>query len=100
LRKFIEDEEIKRGYLYTSTPVMAKSDLYKISGHWQHYKDDMFVMNVGKEKFALRPMTCPFQFILYKRKPRSYKDLPLKYAEISALFQNIHIVPVESPGIP
>ena len=88
LRKFIEDEEIKRGYLYTSTPVMAKSDLYKISGHWQHYKDDMFVMNVGKEKFALRPMTCPFQFILYKRKPRSYKDLPLKYAEISALFRN------------
>ena len=88
LRKFIEDEEIKREYLYTSTPVMAKSDLYKISGHWQHYKDDMFVMDVRGEAFALRPMTCPFHFVLYKRKPRSYKDLPLKYAEISALFRN------------
>lgn len=88
LRKFIEDEEIKRGYLYTSTPVMAKSDLYKISGHWQHYKDDMFIMNVKGEDFALRPMTCPFHFVLYKRKPRSYKDLPLKYAEIAALFRN------------
>jgi len=88
LRKFIEDEEIKRGYLYTSTPVMAKSDLYKISGHWQHYKDDMFVLDVRGEAFALRPMTCPFHFVLYKRKPRSYKDLPLKYAEIAALFRN------------
>tara|TARA_Y100000310_G_scaffold338987_1_gene430219 strand:+ start:63 stop:1355 length:1293 start_codon:yes stop_codon:yes gene_type:complete len=88
LRRFIEDEEIKRGYLYTSTPVMAKSDLYKISGHWQHYKDDMFFMNVRGEDFALRPMTCPFQFVLYKRKPRSYKDLPLKYAEIASLFRN------------
>jgi threonyl-tRNA synthetase len=88
LRRFIEEEEIKRGYLYTSTPVMAKSDLYKVSGHWQHYRDDMFVMNVRGEDFALRPMTCPFQFILYKRKPRSYKDLPLKYAEIAALFRS------------
>ena len=88
LRRFIEDEELRRGYLYTSTPVMAKSDLYKLSGHWQHYKDDMFVMNVGKDKFALRPMTCPFHFILYKRKPRSYKDLPIKYAEIATLFRN------------
>jgi threonyl-tRNA synthetase len=88
LRKFIEDEELKRGYLYTSTPVMAKSDLYKISGHWQHYKDDMFTMDVRGEAFALRPMTCPFQFALYKRKPRSYKDLPLKYAEIATLFRN------------
>jgi threonyl-tRNA synthetase len=67
---------------------MAKSDLYKISGHWQHYKDDMFFMNVRGEDFALRPMTCPFQFVLYKRKPRSYKDLPLKYAEIASLFRN------------
>ena len=74
--------------MYTSTPIMAKSDLYKVSGHWQHYKDDMFVMNVGKDKFALRPMTCPFQFVLYKRKPRSYKDLPIKYAEIATLFRN------------
>lgn len=88
LRTFIEDEEIKRGYRYTSTPVMAKSDLYKVSGHWQHYKDDMFVMDLGKEKFALRPMTCPFQFVLYKRKSRSYKDLPIKYAEIANLFRN------------
>jgi threonyl-tRNA synthetase len=88
LRTFIEDEEIKRGYRYTSTPIMAKSDLYKISGHWQHYKDDMFVMDLGKEKFALRPMTCPFQFVLYKRKARSYKDLPIKYAEIADLFRN------------
>ena len=88
LRTFIEDEETKRGYRYTSTPVMAKSDLYKVSGHWQHYKDDMFVMDVGKEKFALRPMTCPFQFVLYKRKSRSYKDLPIKYAEIADLFRN------------
>lgn len=88
IERFITDEELKRGYLHTSTPVMAKSDLYKISGHWQHYKDDMFVMKVGKEEFALRPMTCPFQFVLYKRKPRSYKELPLKYAEISTLFRN------------
>lgn len=88
IEKFITDEELKRGYLHTSTPIMAKSDLYKISGHWQHYRDGMFVMDVGKEKFALRPMTCPFQFVLYKRKPRSYKDLPLKYAEIATLFRN------------
>ena len=88
LKRFIEDEEIKRGYLYTKTPVMAKSDLYKISGHWQHYKKDMFTLDVRGETFALRPMTCPFQFILYKRKPRSYKELPLKYAEISDLFRN------------
>ena len=88
LRRFIEDEELRRGYLYTQTPVMAKSDLYKVSGHWQHYKKDMFVLNVGNEEFALRPMCCPFQFILYKRKPRSYKDLPLKYAELADYFRN------------
>ena len=88
IERFIEDEELKRGYLHTSTPEIAKSDLYKISGHWQHYRDDMFVLDVGKEKFALRPMTCPFQFILYKRKPRSYRDLPLRYAEISTMFRN------------
>jgi len=88
IERFVTDEELKRGYEYTSTPVMAKSDLYKVSGHWQHYKDGMFVLNVGKEKFALRPMTCPFQFILYKRRPRSYKELPKKYAEISSLFRN------------
>jgi len=88
IEEFAMEEEIKRGYLHTSTPVMASSDLYKLSGHWQHFQNEMFVMDVGKKKFALRPMTCPFQFILYKRKPRSYKDLPLKYAEIATLFRN------------
>ncbi|MDP3966244.1 MAG: threonine--tRNA ligase [archaeon] len=88
IERFIVDEELKRGYEHTSTPVIAHSDLYKISGHWQHYKDGMFVLNVGKDEFALRPMTCPFQFVLYKRKPRSYKDLPKKYAEIATLFRN------------
>ncbi len=88
IERFIVDEELRRGYEHTSTPVMAKSDLYKISGHWQHYKDGMFVLPVGNEDFALRPMTCPFQFVLYKRKPRSYKDLPKKYAEIATLFRN------------
>lgn len=88
LERFITDEELKRGYEHTSTPIMAKSDLYKVSGHWQHYQKDMFKLNVGKETFALRPMTCPFQFILYKRKPRSYKDLPKRYAEIAQLFRN------------
>jgi len=88
IERFIVDEEIKRGYQYTSTPVMAKSDLYKISGHWQHYKEFMFIFKVGDEEFALRPMTCPFQFIIYKNKPKSYKELPIKYAEISNLFRN------------
>jgi threonyl-tRNA synthetase len=88
IERFVTDEEIKRGYLFTSTPVMAKSDLYKISGHWYKYRKDMFTLKIGNEDFALRPMTCPFQFILYKRKSRSYKDLPLKYAEIASLFRN------------
>lgn len=88
LERFVVDEELKRGYLHTSTPVMAKSDLYKISGHWQHYQDSMFSLKVRDEVFALRPMTCPFQFVIYKHKQRSYKDLPLKYAEISTLFRN------------
>jgi threonyl-tRNA synthetase len=88
IERFTVDEELKRGYEHTSTPIMAKSDLYKISGHWQHYKDDMFTLNVHGEDFALRPMTCPFQFVLFKRKPRSYKDLPKKYGEISQLFRN------------
>jgi threonyl-tRNA synthetase len=88
IERFIQDEELKRGYLYTETPIMAKSDLYKVSGHWQHYKELMFSFKVGDEVFALRPMTCPFQFIIYKSKSRSYKDLPLKYAEISDLFRN------------
>lgn len=87
LERFTIDEEIKRGYEHTSTPIMAKADLYKISGHWQHYKDSMFVLNINGEDYALRPMTCPFQFVLYKRKPRSYKDLPKKYAEIATLYR-------------
>ncbi len=88
IERFTVDEELKRGYLHVSTPLIAKSDLYKISGHWQHYKDGMFVMDVGGEKFALRPMTCPFHFVLYKSKPRSYKELPIRLAEISTLFRN------------
>ncbi len=88
IERFVIDEELKNGYEHTSTPVMAKSDLYKVSGHWQHYKDSMFILKVGNETLALRPMTCPFHFILYKRKPRSYKDLPKKYAEMSTLFRN------------
>ena len=87
MERFAIDEEIKRGYEHTSTPIMAKADLYKISGHWQHYKDSMFVLNINGEDYALRPMTCPFQFVLYKRKPRSYKDLPKKYAEIATLYR-------------
>jgi threonyl-tRNA synthetase len=88
MERFITDTELKRGYEHTRTPVLAKSDLYKISGHWQHYRDSMFSLDVGGETFALRPMTCPFQFIIYKSKPRSYKELPVKYAEISQLFRN------------
>ena len=87
IERFAIDEEIKRGYEHTSTPIMAKADLYKISGHWQHYKDSMFVLNINGEDYALRPMTCPFQFVLYKRKSRSYKDLPKKYAEIATLYR-------------
>ena len=88
IERFVVDEELKRGYLHTSTPVMASSDLYKISGHWQHYRDSMFVLDVRGDKFALRPMTCPFQFIIYKSRPRSYKELPIRYAEIATLFRN------------
>ena len=88
IERFIVDEELKRGYLHTSTPLMAKSDLYKVSGHWQHYQDSMFCINTGHDILALRPMTCPFHFILYKSKNRSYKELPLKYAEIATLFRN------------
>jgi len=88
LERFVVDEELKRGYQHTDTPVMAKADLYKISGHYAHYKDSMFILKIGEEEFALRPMTCPFQFIIYKSKQRSYKELPIKYAEISDLFRN------------
>jgi len=91
LQRFVEDEEEKRGWLLTKTPFMAKSDLYKISGHWDHYKDGMFVLGneeTDKEVFALRPMTCPFQYQAYLNEPRSYKDLPLRYNETSTLFRN------------
>lgn len=91
LQRFVEDEEERRGYLLTKTPLMAKSDLYKISGHWDHYKDGMFVLGDEEkddEVMALRPMTCPFQFQIYKSRQRSYRDLPLRYAETSTLFRN------------
>jgi threonyl-tRNA synthetase len=88
LERFIVDEELKRGYQHTSTPIIAKSDLYKISGHWDLYRDSMFQLKVGEEEFALRPMTCPFQFVIYKSKPRSYRDLPIRYAELATLFRN------------
>ncbi|SHL54908.1 threonyl-tRNA synthetase [Anaerocolumna jejuensis DSM 15929] len=91
LQRWIEDEEDKRGYVRTKTPLMAKSDLYKISGHWDHYKEGMFVLGdeeKDKEVYALRPMTCPFQYYVYKSAQRSYRDLPLRYGETSTLFRN------------
>ncbi|QAA30951.1 threonine--tRNA ligase [Clostridium manihotivorum] len=91
LQRWIEDEEERRGYLLTKTPFMAKSDLYKVSGHWQHYKDGMFVLGDEEhdsEVFGLRPMTCPFQFSIYNAEQHSYRDLPLRYAETSTLFRN------------
>ena len=91
LQRLVEDEEQKRGYLLTKTPFMAKSDLYKISGHWDHYRDGMFILGdeeKDKEVFALRPMTCPFQFQAYLNRQRSYRDLPLRYNETSTLFRN------------
>lgn len=91
LQRFVEDEEQKRGWLLTKTPFMAKSDLYKLSGHWDHYLDGMFVLGdpeKDKEVFALRPMTCPFQYQAYLNKKRSYRDLPLRYDETSTLFRN------------
>ncbi len=91
LQRFVEDEERSRGYLITKTPFLAKSDLYKVSGHWDHYRDGMFVLGdeeKDKEVFALRPMTCPFQFMAYKNRQRSYRDLPLRYNETSTLFRN------------
>ena len=99
LQRWIEDEEEKRGYMRTKTPLMAKSDLYKISDHWYHYKEGMFVLGddeedeegnlkSGKEVFALRPMTCPFQYYVYKNSQKSYRDLPCRYGETSTLFRN------------
>ena len=91
LQRFVEDEEQKRGWLLTKTPFMAKSDLYKISGHWDHYRDGMFIFgdpDSQEEVYALRPMTCPFQYQAYLNKQRSYRDLPLRYNETSTLFRN------------
>ena len=92
LQRWIEDEEQKRGYFLTKTPLMAKRDLYRISGHWDHYLDGMFVLgdphDEEKECFALRPMTCPFQYQAYLNRQRSYRDLPMRMNETSTLFRN------------
>ena len=91
LQRFVEDEEQRRGWQLTKTPFMAKSDLYKLSGHWDHYRDGMFVLGDPEkddEVFALRPMTCPFQYQAYLNRARSYRDLPLRYNETSTLFRN------------
>ncbi len=92
LQRWVEDEEQKRGYLLTKTPLMAKRELFKISGHWDHYLDGMFVMgdpdDYTKECFALRPMTCPFQYQVFLNKKRSYRELPMRLGETSTLFRN------------
>lgn len=92
LQRWIEDEEQKRGYLLTKTPLMAKRELYKISGHWDHYLDGMFILgdphDETKECFALRPMTCPFQYQVFLNRQRSYRDLPMRLGETSTLFRN------------
>lgn len=91
LQRFVEDEEERRGYVLTKTPFMAKSDLYKLSGHWDHYKDGMFILGDEQkdaEVMALRPMTCPFQFTIYNASQKSYRDLPIRYGETSTLFRN------------
>ena len=92
LQRFVEDEEQKRGYLLTKTPLMAKRELFKISGHWDHYRDGMFILGDAddetKECFALRPMTCPFQYQVFLNKKRSYRDLPMRLGETSTLFRN------------
>ena len=92
LQRWVEDEEQKRGYYLTKTPMMAKSDLYKISGHWDHYLDGMFIMgdphDEKSECFALRPMTCPFQYQVFLNRQRSYRDLPMRLGETSTLFRN------------
>ncbi|MGG7142131.1 threonine--tRNA ligase [Clostridium nigeriense] len=91
LQRWVEDEEEKRGYVLTKTPFMAKSDLYKVSGHWDHYKDGMFVLGDeenDEEVMALRPMTCPFQYTIYNAEQHSYRELPIRYSETSTLFRN------------
>ncbi|MEG0721634.1 MAG: threonine--tRNA ligase, partial [Lachnospiraceae bacterium] len=91
LQRWIEDEEERRGYMRTKTPLMAKKELYVISDHWEHYKEGMFVLGDEEkddEVFALRPMTCPFQYYVYKQSQKSYRDLPCRYGETSPLFRN------------
>ena len=92
MQRWIEDEEEKRGYMRTKTPLMAKKDLYIISDHWDHYKEGMFVLgdeaDEKSEVFALRPMTCPFQYYVYKQSQKSYRDLPCRYGETSTMFRN------------
>jgi threonyl-tRNA synthetase len=92
LQRFVEDEEERRGYMLTKTPFLAKRDLYKISGHWDHYREGMFILgdpdDEDAEVFALRPMTCPFQFQVYLARLRSYKELPMRLNETSTLFRN------------
>ena len=92
LQRWVEDEERRRGYLLTKTPYMAKRELYQVSGHWDHYLDGMFVLgdpeDKTKECFALRPMTCPFQYQVFLNRGRSYRDLPMRLGETSTLFRN------------
>lgn len=91
LQRWVEDEEEKRGYVFTKTPSMSKNDLFKVSGHWDHYKDGMFVLGdeeKDNEIMALRPMTCPFQYTIYNAEQHSYRDLPVRYAETSTLYRN------------
>ncbi|MBS6502706.1 MAG: threonine--tRNA ligase [Clostridium sp.] len=91
LQRWVEDEEEKRGYVFTKTPSMSKNDLFKVSGHWDHYKDGMFVLGDEEkdpEIMALRPMTCPFQYTIYNAEQHSYRELPIRYAETSTLYRN------------
>ena len=91
MQRFVEDEETRRGYMHVKTPSFAKSDLYKVSGHWQHYKDSMFVMGdevLDENVRALRPMTCPMHILIYKNDLHSYKELPVRYAETAKQFRN------------
>ena len=90
LERFVEDEEERRGFMITKTPNMAKNDLYRISGHWDHYRDKMFIIGDenSPEAMALRPMTCPFQYQIYKNGLKSYRDLPCRYSETAKLYRN------------
>jgi len=90
LQRFVEDESERRGYNFTITPRFAKKDLYQISGHWTHYKDNMYIIGdevLGENVYALRPMTCPFQYFVYKNSIKSYRDLPVRYCETANLFR-------------